>query len=185
MPAPPYVTLDAPPYVTVEGALEPPAPGQGPTGPTGPAGPQGPAGATGPTGPAGATGATGPAGSSVERTSVAAYADTCVTTWTTVGSFAVTWTAPASFASWVFSAVLAAPSGFTLNARLFDGSAVAAVASSTVSTSSTTPTLVTSAALTVPVVAATRIYLVQIAIDSGSPTDTDRGVILGAFSDLS
>ena len=154
----------------------------GGSGATGPTGPQGP---TGPAGPTGATGPQGPAGSAIERSSVAAYADTCVTTWTTVGSFAVTWTSPASFTTWTFSAVLAAPSGFTLNARLFDVSADAAVASSTVSTSSTTPTLVTSAALTVPVVAATRVYLVQIAIDNGSPTATDRGVILGAFSDIS
>lgn len=208
------VTVDGPTLVTLQftgvglaggsvigaGGLKIIAMARGATGATGPAGAAGAAGATGATGAAGpaganglngtngadgatgATGATGAAGST--RTSIVTYTDNWTTTPLTCGMFKVAWTAPATKTSWTFSAHLAAPASFSVQARLFDKTNNTPVAGSTISTSSTTPTEVTSGALAIPVVNATYEYYVQISIVSGSPTTADPGVIYSAFNDL-
>jgi hypothetical protein len=130
--------------------------------------------------------AKGATGATTARQTVADLADNFTTTWQTVGVFEQSWQNPPRASSWKFGAFLAAPAGYTAQARLFDVSANAAVAGSTLSTASTTPTKVdTGGQMTVPAVNATHVYHVQIRIASGQPTMNDRAVIYSAISDLS
>lgn len=131
------------------------------------------------------TGSGGGGGGGALQQSVAPYADNFTTTWMTVGSFEVSWTSPATYTGWTFAAVLAAPVGFSVQARLYDITNNLAVPASVISTNSTVPMKVTSNSLTIPVANSARLYLVQIAIVSGSPTSNDRGVVYSAFNNLS
>jgi len=148
-------------------------------------GPQGYQGATGATGPQGTQGTSGIAGTNINRQIISSYADTYVTTWTTVGSLQIIWTAPATYSSWIFSATLSATTGYSVQARLFDLTNNSAVSDSVISTSSTSATYVSSNSITIPNANSTRLYLVQISIVSGSPSSSERGVILASYSDLS
>lgn len=131
------------------------------------------------------TGSVGSAGVSTQQQLVASYTDNFTTSWMSAGVFEITWTSPATYTNWNYSTVLAAPPGFSVQARLYDVTNSTAVASSIVSTTSTTPAKVTSSPLTIPVINSTRLYMVQISIVTGSPTSGDRGIIYSALNNLS
>lgn len=120
-----------------------------------------------------------------QKLSIATKTDTTSTAWTTVGAFTQNWPSPAAYTSWIFSAIASAPSGYTVEVRLYNQTAAAVVTSSTVSTSATIPTALTSSALTIPTDGSTPIYLIQFRIASGSPGVTDIATVYGAYSTLS
>ena len=142
----------------------------------------GPQGATGPQGDPGPQGA---AGSGFLKLSVGTKTDITSTAWTNIGAFTQNWPNPAQYTSWIFSAIASAPSGYTVEVRLYNQTAAGDVTGSTLSTTALTPTDLTSPALTIPVDNSTPLYLVQMRITSGSPTISDIATVYGAYITLS
>lgn len=154
----------------------------GPTGPTGPAGPTGdtgPAGATGATGPAGPTGATGPAGPAAaeRRTLLAGNQSTDLLTFQTIGGIALSAGESTTFATATWRVVAQTSDGAdACEVRLFDVTAAAAVAGSTLSFTNDTAPAEQSAS--VSLASGARVYEVQMRLaTTGSP---NRAVALHA-----
>lgn len=100
---------------------------------------------------------------------VGTYADNYTTTWMVIGVTTVTWD---NQMAWAFRAHLAAPAGFTAEVQLYDETNHVVVTNSVLSTTNTTPTPLTSPALTLGTGTVT--YYVQLRIASGSPTSNNR-----------
>jgi len=119
------------------------------------------------------------------KLSVASKTDLTSTAWTTIGAFTQNWPSPAQYTSWTFSAIASAPSGYTVEVRIYNQTSAALVTNSTVSTTALIPTALTSSALTIPADNSTPLYLVQMRIASGSPTPSDIATVYGAYITLS
>lgn len=179
----------------------------GDTGPTGPTGDTGPTGATGDTGPTGATGDTGPTGPTGATppwpgtfTQLVSAAGTTVNlptvinmingiqstgevTWQVIGAVLFNkndYTRDGYTTTVTFRVILETTSGLTGYARLYNLTAGSPLASSVVSTTSSSSVMLT-ADITADVPGSSQLYEVQIEL-SGSPLPTDQ--VICKSSDL-
>ena len=171
----------------------------GPTGPTGPAGPAGTPGATGPTGPTGDTGPTPPwpgaftqlvsgAGTTVNLPTniniVSGIQSSGDTAWSAIGAinFAKNDYTRDGYTTTVnFRAILETTSGLTGSIRLYNLTAGSPLATSLMSTASSSPVLLSSD-ITSEAYATSQLYEIQIKL-TGSPLPTDQ--IICKLADLS
>jgi hypothetical protein len=173
----------------------------GPTGPAGPAGPTGPVGQTGPTGaqgpagPAGPTGPTGPQGPTgtlslgggtlpvqnggapkpkLDVMALAGVATTNSSFFTVVGEFefdpSVLQAANGGSRTMKLQVILETTAP-TATVRLYNFTTAAAVTGSTLTTTSTTPVILTSGDLFVNLSVSSALYQVQISMAAGLGTD--------------
>lgn len=172
----------------------------GPVGPAGPAGPIGPPGGpTGPTGPAGATGATGAPGATgatgatgslpggnipvqnggapkpkLDVMGLSGIGTTDSTFFTVIGEFefdpSILQTAGAGTRTIKFQVILETTSPLA-TIKLYNFTTTAEVTGSTLTTSSTTPVILTSSNITSNLSVSSALYQVQISMASGTPSD--------------